>query len=102
LSSRGRSFDSLTRDWWSGWRFRTTTLNDEYTLDNLFEDRSEDMDMLLMRRPDGALEILQPGQKPKQDGSAVLTFSAVKDTTDARGQGAQSDGLAGPVAPLPS
>lgn len=102
LSSRGRSFDSLTRDWWSGWRFRTTTLSDEYTLENLFEDRSEDMDMILTRRPDGALEILQPGQKPKTDGSAVLTFCAVKDKPEARGQGAKTEGLAGPVAPLPS
>jgi len=101
LSSRGRSFDALTRDWWGGWRFRSTTLSEEYTLEDLYKDRGDDLDIVLARRPDGGLDFIQPGQESRAEGSTVLSFCPVKDK-DGRGAGAKEPGLAGPAAPLPT
>jgi NhaP-type Na+/H+ or K+/H+ antiporter len=103
LTSRGRSFDALTRDWWGGWRFRSTTLSDSYTLDDLYKDRGDDLDLIMARKPDGTLEFIQPGQEARAAGSMVLSFCPAKDTEVSRGAGALSgSGLAGPTAPLPS
>ena len=104
LTSRGRSFDSLTRDWWGGWRFRATSLSEEYTLDDLYKDRGDDLDLILARKPDGTLEFIQPGQEFRAEGSTVLSFCPAKDTDGVRGEGAKRSGagLAGPAAPLPS
>ena len=102
LSTRGRSFDSLTRDWWSGWRFRVTRLTDDYTLKDLYKARGDDTDILLALR-EGSLEILQPGQDARAEGATVLTYCASSDKPGKRGQGAKNaDGLAGPASPLPS
>jgi len=102
LSSRPRSFDALTRDWWRGWRFRSTNLSEEYPLKALYEDRGEDLDILLAKRADGTLDFIQPGQQARAEGTMVLSFCPVKDTPQARGEGAkQNEGLAGPANPLP-
>lgn len=102
LSSRGRTFDSMTRDWWNGWRFRSTNISDEYTLDDFLADRGENIDILLVKRPDGGIDIIQPGQEKRIEKGTVLSFCPVKDRpSEARGAGATTDGLAGPVAPLP-
>ena len=102
LSSRGRSFDALTRDWWSGWRFRSTNISEEYTLDQLLEDRGEDIDFLLLMRSDGTLDFVQPGQQSRIDKGTLLSFCPVRDKPEEkRGQGARSGGLTGPAAPLP-
>jgi len=80
LATSGRTFDALTRDWWSGWRFRSTTLTEEYTMENMREDRADDQDILISRASDGSLNIVQAGQKPKfGPGSTVLTFSPSRD-----------------------
>jgi len=100
LTSRGRSFDSLTRDWWGGWRFRSTTLSEEYTLDDLYKDRGDDLDLILAKKPEGGLDFIQPGKESRATGSTVLSFCPVKDK-DGRGAGAKEPGLAGPAAPLP-
>ena len=104
MTSRGRSFDALSRDWWGGWRFRATNLSDEYTLDDLYKDRGDDMDLILARKADGTLEFIQPGQEFRAQGASVLSFCPAKDTEGARGAGAKRGGagLAGPAAPLPS
>ncbi|WP_427452488.1 cation:proton antiporter [Litorimonas sp. WD9-15] len=103
LTSRGRTFDALTRDWWGGWRFRATNLSGEYTLDDLYKDRGDDLDLILARKPDGLLEFIQPGQEFRAEGSTVLSFCPAKDTEGVRGGGAKrGEGLAGPTAPLPS
>ena len=103
LATKGRSFDSLTRDWWSGWRFRVTRLTEDYTLADLYEARGDDTDIFLALRADGALEFLQPGQDVRAEGATVLTYCASSDMPEGRGQGAKSaDGLAGPASPLPS
>ena len=100
LTSRGRSFDSLTRDWWGGWRFRSTTLSEEYTLDDLYKDRGDDLDLILAKKPEGGLDFIQPGKESRAAGSTVLSFCPVKDK-GGRGAGAKEPGLAGPAAPLP-
>ena len=103
LSTRGRSFDSLTQDWWSGWRFRVTNLTEDYKLTDLYEDRGEDTDIILAVRSDGGLDFLQPGQDARAEGATVLTYCASSDKPEGRGLGAKNaDGLAGPAAPLPS
>ena len=101
LTSRGRSFDSLTRDWWGGWRFRSTTLSEEYTLDDLYKDRGDDLDLILAKKPEGGLDFIQPGKESRAAGSTVLSFCPVKDK-DGRGAGAKEPGLAGPAASLPT
>lgn len=103
LSTRGRSFDVLTRDWWSGWRFRVTNLTEDYKLVDLYAARGDDTDIIMAVRPDGTLDFLQPGQDARAEGTTVLTYCASSDKPEGRGQGAKSaDGLAGPASPLPS
>lgn len=102
LSSRGRSFDALTRDWWGGWRFRATNISEEYSLNDLYQDRGEDMDLLLIKRADGLIDFIQPGQQNRIEKGAVLSFCPASDATEnKRGDGATPQGLAGPAAPLP-
>jgi len=99
LATHGRSFDVLTRDWWSGWRFRSTTLSEEYTLEDFLEERGADIDILLAKRPDGSLDFLQPDRKSKADGSTILSFGPVLNInpehsskrSPKRGEGATSD-----------
>jgi hypothetical protein len=100
LTSRKRSFDALTKDWWEGWRFRSTTLSEEYTLDDLYKDRGDDLDLILAKKPEGGLEFIQPGNESRAEGTMVLSFCPVKDK-DGRGLGAKEPGLAGPAASLP-
>ncbi len=104
LTSRGRTFDSLTRDWWSGWRFRVTTLSDEYTLDDLYRDRGDNLDLILARTPEGALKFIQPGDQSAAKGATVLSFCPATDQDVTRGEGAKRSGgaLAGPTGALPS
>ncbi|WP_371396644.1 cation:proton antiporter [Fretibacter rubidus] len=103
LSSRGRSFDALTRDWWSGWRFRSTKISENYTMDDFYENRGEEVDIILLKKADGSLEFLQPGGQTRITEGTLLSFCAASDTTDQpRGQGAKvSEGLSGPASPLP-
>ncbi len=104
LATHGRTFDTLTRDWWSGWRFRSTTLTEAYTIEDFLEERGEDIDILIAKRPDGTLDFLQPGRKTKAEGSTILSFGAVlnpkleraPETAIGRGEGAAS------AAPLTS
>jgi len=102
LTSRGRSFDSLTRDWWGGWRFRSTTLSETYTLDDLYRDRGDNIDLILAKRADGTLDFIQPGQETRAAGATVLSFCPAKDTDGERGAGAKEAGLVGPAKTLPS
>jgi len=103
FTSRGRSFDALSKDWWGGWRFRSTNLSENYTLEDLYKDRGDDMDLLIARKPDGSMEFIQPGQESRAEGATILSFCPAKDGS--RGSGAKRDkgeGLAGPAKPLPS
>lgn len=110
LSTHGRSFDALTRDWWSGWRFRSTTLSDTYTYDDFARDRGDGIDILLAKRSDGTLEFLNPEQKSKAEGSTLLSFGPASPQAAERGTGAAtaapmtSDGSAplGAKGSLPS
>ncbi|PHR61147.1 MAG: sodium:proton exchanger [Robiginitomaculum sp.] len=96
LSTHGRNFDVLTRDWWGGWRFRSTTLSDEYSFESFVKDRGDEIDILLAKRPDGSLDFLSPEQKSKTEGSTLLSFGPVRSETVDRGEGA------GPEGPLTS
>lgn len=107
LTSRGRSFDALTRDWWGGWRFRSTNLSEAYTLEDLYNDRGNDVDLILTKRQDGTIDFIQPGQESRAEGTTVLSFSPPpkekQEKGAIRGEGAKkSGGLAGPSKPLPS
>ena len=91
LSTHGRSFDAVTRDWWSGWRFRSTTLSDEYSFEDFIRDRGEESDILLAKRPDGTLDFLSPDQKSKAEGSTLLSFGPVSARSADRGAGATTE-----------
>lgn len=105
LTSRGRSFDALTRDWWNGWRFRVTKLSDEYPLEDFYRDRGDNLDLIVAKKADGSLEFIQPGQEDRARGATVLSFCPATDQDVSRGEGAKRAGgstLAGPTAKLPS
>ncbi len=91
LSSRGRSFDALTRDWWSGWRFSATGISENYTLENFFESRGEDLDIFLIKKSDGTLEFIQPSKINKIEKGTLLSFSSKSEIVEA----ASSKPLAG-------
>ncbi len=113
LSSRGRSFDVLTRDWWSGWRFSATRISEAYTLQDFFAARGEAVDIILLKKPDGALEFVQPGGQSRLERGTILSFSAKTDaaktdgtkldaqTTQGTHPSATPSTLAGPAKPLP-
>lgn len=90
LATHGRSFDALTRDWWSGWRFRATTISDEYTLDKFYEDRGENIDVLAAQRPDGSIDFLTPTARSKAKGSTLLSFGQVREAGASRSESAKS------------
>ncbi|MGJ8561250.1 MAG: cation:proton antiporter [Litorimonas sp.] len=105
LTSRGRSFDALTRDWWNGWRFRVTKLSDEYPLEDFYRDRGDNLDLIVAKKADGGLEFIQPGQEDRARNATVLSFCPATDQDVSRGEGAKRTGgstLAGPTAKLPS
>ncbi|MGB0906385.1 MAG: cation:proton antiporter [Maricaulaceae bacterium] len=103
LGTLGRSFDSLTRDWWSGWRFRSTRISESYSLEDFFENRGEGTDILLFKRQDGGLIFLQPGGMSRVEKGEVLSYGQPSPDSPegSRGSSAATDGLAGPVASLP-
>ena len=82
LSSRGRSFDALTRDWWSGWRFSATGISENYTLENFFESRGEDLDIFLIKKSDGTLEFIQPSKINKIEKGTLLSFSSKSEIVE--------------------
>ncbi|GHA94912.1 sodium/hydrogen exchanger [Algimonas arctica] len=105
LTSRGRSFDALTRDWWNGWRFRVTKLSDEYSLEDFYRDRGDNLDLIVAKKADGSLEFIQPGQEDRARKATVLSFCPATDKDVSRGEGAKRAGgstLAGPTAKLPT
>ena len=104
LGSRGRTFDAKLENWWSGWRFRVTKLSDTYTLEDLYRDRGDDLDLIMARREDGTLIFIGPGEEDKARGATVLSFCPAVDKDVTRGEGANraGEGLAGPVGALPS
>jgi NhaP-type Na+/H+ or K+/H+ antiporter len=105
LTSRGRSFDALTRDWWNGWRFRVTKLSEEYPLEDFYRDRGDNLDLIVAKKADGGLEFIQPGQEDRARGTTVLSFCPATDQGVSRGEGAKRAGgstLAGPASKLPS
>lgn len=101
LSSRGRSFDALSSDWWSGWRFSATRISESYSLEEFFKSRGADVDIFLVRKPDGTLEFVQPGGTNRIETGTILSFSAKADTSENRPSPASSGGLAGPSNPIP-
>ena len=82
LSSRGRSFDALTRDWWSGWRFSATGISENYTLENFFKSRGEDLDIFLIKKSDGTLEFIQPSKINKIEKGTLLSFSSKSEIVE--------------------
>ena len=83
LSSRGRSFDAFTRDWWSGWRFKATNVSEEYPMSSLMDDRGEDVDVMLVKRDTG-IEFIQPGQEGKISTGTVLTYGPAKNRLEGK------------------
>ena len=102
MTQKGRTFDAMTRDWWGGWRFRATTLSENYRLAQFREDRGESLDIMLAKRADGSLDIYQSGQKPKDEpGSTLLTFGPVREAK-AETVSTDSAGQRGSDSPLPA
>lgn len=76
LIRRGRGYDGLAKDWWNGWRFKATTLSEEYSLDQCLEENGEASDLILARRPNGTFALLGPGKPPPAaPGTIILRFA---------------------------
>ena len=74
LGKRGRTYDALMRDVYRGWVFAKTTLSDEYTLEDLKNDRPK-ADFIAELRPEGSLSFLGPSREPKGgSGAVVISF----------------------------
>jgi hypothetical protein len=101
LSSRGRSFDALTRDWWSGWRFSATPISEAYPLDKFYDSRGEDVAILLIKRTDGTLEFVQPGTTVKIDKGTLLSYSPKSSDAPETVRDTAPSTFAGPATPLP-
>ncbi len=87
----GRGFESLSQDWWAGWRFRATKLSESYTLEDLKRDR-EGSDFVLEQRADGVLVFLGSNAPPKgAPGSVVLTFGPPRSETESEPQNGEKD-----------
>ena len=81
LIRRGRGYDGLARDWWNGWRFKTTTLSESYTLEDCLADAGEACDLVLARRPNGSFALLGPGKTPPEaPGTLIVRFARDTDT----------------------
>lgn len=94
LIRRGRSFEALAHDWWSGWRFRATKLTETYTLEELKRDRPGS-DLVAERRPDGGFTFLGPGVQPKGGaGSVIVTFGPPRTEAAVREPQAEQAGQA--------
>lgn len=80
LIRRGRGYDGLAKDWWNGWRFRATTLSEEYSLEQCLEENGEACDLILARRPNGTFALLGPGKAaPDAPGTVLLRFAPPAD-----------------------
>lgn len=84
LARRGRGFDLFSNNWWNGWRFRVTTLSEEYDLERFLADRGEAPDLFAEKRPDGRLTLLGSGSEPRGGvGVKILWFGPAKTERDA-------------------
>jgi len=87
LIRRGRGYDGLARDWWRGWRFRTTRLTEEYPLSRYLEDLDENADLVLARQPNGTLVLLGPGREPPDaPGTVIVSFAPPRDEQSESGE----------------
>lgn len=103
LSSRGRSFDALATDWWSGWRFSATRISENYTLEEFYKSRGIDVDILLLKKSDGSLEFIQPGGEGRIEKGTLLSFSSKVDSNEAsRADSKPNESFDGPADPVAS
>ena len=75
LIRRGRAYDGLSTDYWKGWRFKTTKLTEDWTLDKVIgedPDAPAAGDLILEKRPNGTIALLGPGRKPAGGPDTVL------------------------------
>ncbi|MEO0550288.1 MAG: sodium:proton antiporter [Pseudomonadota bacterium] len=75
LIKRGRTYDSLVRDQYSGWTFARTKLSDKYTLKNFLDERRK-ADIVAEVRPDGSFVLIGPNREPRGgDGTTLISFA---------------------------
>lgn len=84
LIRRGRGYDGLARDWWGGWRFKSTRLSEEYSLEQCLKDAGEEADFVLARRPNGSIALLGGSSKiPDAPGTLLVRFSRLNGAAQA-------------------
>lgn len=69
---RGRTMETLIRDYWEGWRFRITELTAEYDLDAWAASLPDGAEMVAEQRPKGEFALLGPARKPVGGAGAKL------------------------------
>lgn len=73
LLRKGRGYESLTGDWWRGWRFKATTLSEKFTL-GMLEENDQAGDIILCRNPAGVLTLNGGGPLPDAPGTMLIRF----------------------------
>ncbi|MHA6287994.1 cation:proton antiporter [Maricaulis sp. CAU 1757] len=85
LIRRGRSYDSLARDWWLGWTFKATRLSEEYPLERFLEESGDNADLILARSAKGQVTLLGSGVDiPDAPGTVIVRFAPPEQTRTAR------------------
>lgn len=73
LIRKGRGYESLTGDWWRGWRFKATTLSEQFTLASL-EEAAPEGDVILARTPAGKIVMSGAVSLPDTPGTTLIRF----------------------------
>ena len=99
--AEGHSFEELERLMREGWRFRSTHLTTEYTIDDWKERRPEAIPILRIK-PSGELRFIRNRDSLKgEPGARLIALLPPDATPDPRVPEGDTLGGAGPVADLP-
>jgi len=82
----GETYWEVQRRMWDGWEFRSTTLSDEFTLQNWYDTHPEGIPIADIG-PRGTLRILGPEDQPKETRGTRLIAMLPKKEHRARAEG---------------
>jgi len=82
----GETYWEVQRRMWDGWEFRSTTLSDEFTLQNWYDTHPEGIQIADIG-PRGTLRILGPEDQPKETRGTRLIAMLPKKEHRARAEG---------------
>ncbi len=76
IMARGRTYNSLIRDFWQGWRFQQITPDDDMDIKTVLENLPDQAEPVAERSANGAFSLLGPSRPPKGGAGSVLIVFA--------------------------